>query len=196
MDNLDSIKEQISWSSRCSGSRIALCILGLLSEEESHGYALKQRIVDAGFDQWALIKLSSLYPALNKLEEIGAIEGRSEKHGKCPECTVYSITDKGRKHLLDGLQEFMRFQAMPPLPRFYLATYFLNECSKEDTLRNIDKLLKEVITYRDKLQDDVDAMPKVTPYFKLFPIETGIEIMNVLINHLEKIKNKVSKDKG
>ncbi len=188
MDNLDSIEGNILWSSCCSGSRIALCILGLLSEEKLHGYALKQKIINAGFDQWALIKLSALYPALKKLEEIGAIEGHSEKHGKCPECTVYNITERGKRYLSEGLQEFMRFQAMPPLPRFYLATYFLNECSKEDILRNINKFEEDIVLHRDRLKKNLETIPKETPYYRLFPIETGIEIMDALIKHLKKIK--------
>ena len=52
---------------------LELAILGLLEELPLHGYELKKRLKDSLGDVWG-VSYGSLYPALARLEKLGAIE--------------------------------------------------------------------------------------------------------------------------
>ncbi len=88
---------------------LELAILGLLKEQELHGYELKKRLADTVGPGHG-VSFGSIYPALGRLEKAGAIAvvvvrgvplhggaGRGKK--------VYSITDRGEQvfeELLSG----------------------------------------------------------------------------------------------
>jgi DNA-binding PadR family transcriptional regulator len=58
-----------------SGRKVAvleLAILGLLKEQELHGYELKKRLTDA-LGAFSSVSFGSLYPALARLEAAGAV---------------------------------------------------------------------------------------------------------------------------
>ncbi len=50
-----------------------LAILGLLKEQDLHGYELKKRLTEA-LGPWSSVSFGSLYPALSRLEREGAVE--------------------------------------------------------------------------------------------------------------------------
>ncbi|MHB1854084.1 MAG: PadR family transcriptional regulator, partial [Acidimicrobiales bacterium] len=52
---------------------LELAILGLLKEQELHGYELKKRLSDT-FGPMSRVSFGSLYPALRRLEKAGAVE--------------------------------------------------------------------------------------------------------------------------
>jgi len=52
---------------------LELAILGLLKEQELHGYELKKRLAEA-LGQPSGVSFGSLYPALNRLEAAGAVK--------------------------------------------------------------------------------------------------------------------------
>src|SRR6059058_5320168 len=52
---------------------LELAILGLLKEQELHGYELKKRL-SAAFGPLSSVSFGSLYPALNRLEAAGAVK--------------------------------------------------------------------------------------------------------------------------
>jgi DNA-binding PadR family transcriptional regulator len=52
---------------------LELAILGLLKEQELHGYELKKRLADT-FGGLSRVSFGSLYPALRRLERAGAVE--------------------------------------------------------------------------------------------------------------------------
>src|SRR6516225_6643744 len=55
------------------GTMLELAILGLLKEQELHGYELKKRLVDTlGYGSG--VSFGSLYPALARLERAGAVK--------------------------------------------------------------------------------------------------------------------------
>lgn len=53
---------------------LELAILGLLKEQELHGYELKKRLTDA-LGPLSRVSFGSLYPALARLEAAGAVRG-------------------------------------------------------------------------------------------------------------------------
>jgi DNA-binding PadR family transcriptional regulator len=52
---------------------IELAILGLLKEQDLHGYELKKRLTDL-LGPWSSVSFGSLYPALSRLERDGRVE--------------------------------------------------------------------------------------------------------------------------
>lgn len=110
---------------------LELAILGLLREQELHGYELKKRIADLGGNRLA-ISFGSLYPALARLEALGSVKAVEahvapvsipmtgslageaaaflrkrrppvERTGRARK--VYGITERGEQHLNDLLAD-------------------------------------------------------------------------------------------
>ena len=53
---------------------LELAILGLLKEQDLHGYELKKRLTET-LGSFSSVSFGSLYPALNRLERAGAVAG-------------------------------------------------------------------------------------------------------------------------
>ncbi|MFD4635330.1 PadR family transcriptional regulator [Streptomyces sp. NPDC058284] len=76
---------------------LPLCLLGILDgEEKSYGYALLSRLGDAGLEG---VKAATLYPALTRLEEEGAVEVEWGAGEGGPGRKYYRITEEGRARL-------------------------------------------------------------------------------------------------
>ncbi|MDH2387569.1 PadR family transcriptional regulator [Streptomyces sp. HNM0663] len=76
---------------------LPLCLLSVLdSEDRSYGYALLGRLSDAGLEN---IKAATLYPALTRLEEEGAVEVEWGAGDGGPGRKYYRITERGRARL-------------------------------------------------------------------------------------------------
>lgn len=76
-----------------------LIILGLLAPRPRHGYELVQEIDSMRLRQWARIGSSTVYVALERLEDRGHLESTVDREGNRPQRNVYAITDAGRVRL-------------------------------------------------------------------------------------------------
>lgn len=82
-----------------------LVILGLLRERPLYGYEIKH-IIEEHMGDWTNIAFGSIYFALNKLAEEGAIEKVAvEQEGNRPSRSIYQITGVGRSEFLRLLRE-------------------------------------------------------------------------------------------
>ncbi|HEY2813417.1 MAG TPA: PadR family transcriptional regulator [Acidimicrobiales bacterium] len=54
---------------------IDLAVLGLLKEQDLHGYELRKRLADLPGARSSVVSFGSLYPALNRLERGGLVKG-------------------------------------------------------------------------------------------------------------------------
>jgi DNA-binding PadR family transcriptional regulator len=63
---------------------LELAILGLLKEQDLHGYELKKRLTEA-LGPWSSVSFGSLYPALSRLERSAAVEATTVDTGVEPE---------------------------------------------------------------------------------------------------------------
>ncbi|MFK8907400.1 PadR family transcriptional regulator [Streptomyces sp. YS-3] len=78
---------------------LPLCLLGVLATEgESYGYALIQRLGEAGLGG---LKAATLYPALGRLEEEGAVEVRWSAGDGGPGRKYYRLTAAGHTRLAE-----------------------------------------------------------------------------------------------
>lgn len=53
---------------------VRLFILGLLKQQDAHGYELKKKLEEWGMENWANLNWSSVYHALRQMEKEGLIE--------------------------------------------------------------------------------------------------------------------------
>jgi DNA-binding PadR family transcriptional regulator len=75
---------------------LEMAILGLLKEQELHGYELKKRLVEMlGFASG--VSFGSLYPALARLEAAGAVEAAVSGPRKGRARKVYRVTARGEE---------------------------------------------------------------------------------------------------
>lgn len=78
-----------------------LC-LGVLTEGDKTGYAIKQRFEEA-FHHFFVAGFGSIYPALAELTRAGLVTCQSVEQDKRPDKKVYSLTPAGRQTLVDQL---------------------------------------------------------------------------------------------
>jgi DNA-binding PadR family transcriptional regulator len=81
-------------------SPLALVVLGLLTEEPLHPYAMGQRITERAHDRLPGVRVASLYDAVQRLAAAGLVtpDGPS-RPGRRPERVSYEITAAGRAAL-------------------------------------------------------------------------------------------------
>lgn len=89
-------------------SYIEILILRHLTRRPAHGYELRKRVERAtGFR----LNNNSLYPALRRFEEAGAVSRTEEPQQGRPPRVVYTLTPLGREVLRDMLAELPQEQA-------------------------------------------------------------------------------------
>ncbi|NDY96779.1 PadR family transcriptional regulator [Wenzhouxiangella limi] len=85
-------------------------VLAILSEADSYGYAILQRVreLSAGRIEWTD---GMLYPVLHRLERHGHIRSRWATAETGRRRKYYSITDTGRAHLADQRRQWQAVDA-------------------------------------------------------------------------------------
>jgi PadR family transcriptional regulator, regulatory protein PadR len=86
-------------------------ILSVVDGAEAHGFEILKRLEVAGSGALTL-KEGSLYPALYRLEQSGALKARWEddqSNRRGPRRKLYRITPKGRRQLKAGREEWKTF---------------------------------------------------------------------------------------
>lgn len=74
-----------------------------------HGYEIRRRAEFMNVEEWGGVKLGSLYAAIRRMAIEGLIqEERTERPGRFPARTVYSITPSGREELGVLLERSLR----------------------------------------------------------------------------------------
>jgi DNA-binding PadR family transcriptional regulator len=92
-------------------SYVEIVILRRLRAGPAHGYELRKRVEETtGF----VLHNNSLYPALRRFEEAGAVTKTAEPQQGRPGRLVYTLTDVGRDLLHDMLADLPAEQAGDP----------------------------------------------------------------------------------
>lgn len=81
------------WPSEWLRAVLPLCVLALVAEEETYGYAVAQRLKSAGL---GAVKGGTLYPVLNRLEQEGLLSSSWREGAGGPGRKVYAVTEAGR----------------------------------------------------------------------------------------------------
>jgi DNA-binding PadR family transcriptional regulator len=92
-------------------SYIEILILRRLRSGPAHGYELRKRVEQT---TGVVLHNNSLYPALRRFEEAGAVTKAAEPQDGRPARLVYTLTEVGRELLHDMLAELPAEQAADP----------------------------------------------------------------------------------
>jgi DNA-binding PadR family transcriptional regulator len=114
---------------------LALSVLSLLLESPMHPYEMKMRIKERGHEQVIQVRGGSLYDTVERLHRQGLIQpGETEREGRRPERTVYTITDAGRDELRAWLRQLLAEPAHE-YPKFAAALAFMLTLDREEVVR-------------------------------------------------------------
>jgi PadR family transcriptional regulator AphA len=94
-----------------------LC-LAILHESDATGYEIKKLSVEGKYRYFAEASFGSIYPTLARLEQEGLVTLREETQPGKPARKIYSITDTGRRALVEALSE-------PPSPDVFRSGFLL-----------------------------------------------------------------------
>ncbi|MEX2630700.1 MAG: PadR family transcriptional regulator [Tistlia sp.] len=81
-----------------------LC-LAVLERGEASGYEIKKKLDSPPYSHFQDTSFGSIYPALNRLAEEGAVAVRAQEQEKRPDKKVYSLTAEGRRQLCAALHQ-------------------------------------------------------------------------------------------
>jgi len=122
-------------------------LLGFINYGPMTGYELK-KFFDTSVAHFWNAELSQIYPALKSMESDGLVEMRVEAQDDRPNRKVYSITDSGRRELLDWLaRPAEREQLREPI---LIKVFFGSSLSRQElvtVLRNAADESRAMLTY-------------------------------------------------
>jgi len=121
-------------------------LLGVLDARPMSGYELVQ-FFDSGSGWVWSAPQSQIYPRLRRMEADGLITGERTVRGSKLERTAYSLTDAGRRALLDWIAEYHA----PPAPRdpFALQALLFDMVAPEEAIT----VLKAYIEEQEKIAE-------------------------------------------
>lgn len=94
------------WPAQWLRGVLELCVLALVCERETYGYAIAQQLERAGLGR---IKGGTLYPILLRLEEDGLINSVWREGEAGPGRKFFSVTDLGRSELQHRVNRWSAF---------------------------------------------------------------------------------------
>ena len=94
------------WPSEWLRGVLEVCVLRVLADGATYGYAIASRLTDGGL---GVVKGGTLYPLLNRLEsaELVTVEWRPGDGG--PGRKYYQLTDDGHRTLQSTAEHWSRF---------------------------------------------------------------------------------------
>lgn len=151
-------------------SQTEFAILGMLTIEPMSGYDMK-KLSEQSLAHFWHESYGNLYPRLKRLEKRGFIVGRTERRGKGPAATVYTLTERGRERFLEWMEE-------PPVPErlrseILLKVFFGGQIGRRQIARHIQAHMRHQEALRSTyaeiatmLHDEADATPEA-PFWRM-----------------------------
>lgn len=94
------------WPSEWLRGVLSLCVLGILSDGPTYGYAISQRLAAAGL---GAVKGGTLYPLLTRLEQDGFVEASWQAGDGGPGRKYFTLTPAGRSELATRARSWDQF---------------------------------------------------------------------------------------
>lgn len=88
---------QPSWPADWLRGVLELCVLGVLADGPTYGYAIAQRLAEAGL---GVVKGGTLYPLLSRLEGEDLVEATWRAGNGGPGRKFFELTDEGSTELI------------------------------------------------------------------------------------------------
>jgi DNA-binding PadR family transcriptional regulator len=177
-----------------------MMILGLVKWlQPVHGYDVRRELLSWNADEWANVAPGSIYHALRKLTEEGALEAvATEQVGARPARTTYRITGKGSLEFEELLRKYWWEHKLPVDP-FWAAFSFLPALPRREAvaaLRNRARLLEaSVAAERTGLESDADWM-RDKPVHVSWLFELGIERAKAEADWCRRVADRIEAGEG
>ncbi|WP_427385285.1 PadR family transcriptional regulator [Janibacter sp. G56] len=97
---------ELEWPSEWLRGALGVCVLRILLEGPSYGYALTQALAEAGL---GTVKGGTLYPLLSRLEQAGHVEVEWRPGDGGPGRKFFALTRTGREHAHRQAAEWAAF---------------------------------------------------------------------------------------
>jgi DNA-binding PadR family transcriptional regulator len=162
-----------------------LLLLGLLREEEMHGYQLNE-FIDSHLGETVYLKKPTAYRLLNKMASYGWVTYREEQEGNRPPRRVYALTAKGESQFQKMLREnLVKYEA----PEFSgnVGILFLHALSPDEAAtllrqrrESVEELLQQV-----RCHDAHDHTTMLLLLHQTRHLETELEWLDQVITELE-----------
>lgn len=104
--------EDNDWPSEWTRAALPGAVLAIVDREAAYGYLIAQRLASAGL---GVIKGSTLYPLLARLEQDGDLSSRWEEGAGGPGRKYYTITAAGARRREELRDAWANFAAMTTL---------------------------------------------------------------------------------
>jgi DNA-binding PadR family transcriptional regulator len=131
---------------------IDLIVLGMLKKEPMSAYDIQKLVEYRNISKWVKISTPSIYKKVIQLESKGYISSHTEKDGKMPEKTIYSLTEKGKQEF-EKLMVEISCKPINIFLDFNAVIVNLESMTKENQkicLENIENNMKELKTYLEE----------------------------------------------
>lgn len=130
-----------------------LLILGVLRNQEMHGYQLSEHL-DHKVGMAIALKKSNAYKLLNKMEEEGWVTHHEEREGSRPPRRVYAITPEGEAAFQRMLRESLAAYPSPEFPSVVVLNY-LDALPADDVVALLGKRREKI----EMRLSEIDAIP-------------------------------------
>ncbi len=120
-----------------------VAVLSLLSEGETHGYALNETLEYRGFRNWTTISFSSIYAILSRLEKQQLIKSRLDQSKKGPARKLYRLTRKGRTILKKTIKIYIS-EPERPKSRVDLGAAYITLLSSEEAIASLELYIAKI----------------------------------------------------
>ncbi|PNV60693.1 PadR family transcriptional regulator [Clostridium sp. chh4-2] len=137
-------------------------ILGLINREPMTGYDITREFNSNNLANFWYAKHSQVYPELSRLMEEELVTCQVVIQGEKLEKKLYTITEKGRKELLEWLMED---DPLGPTPKdvFRLRLYFSDFMTPEQLKNHLQEQIKKHTSKRQYLSDIMEQNHQNTP---------------------------------
>jgi PadR family transcriptional regulator PadR len=99
----------IGWPSEWLRGILPLCVLAMVIDVETHGYAIAQKLEQEGIPN---VKGGTLYPLLNRLEQDGLVTTRWAAGPSGPGRKLYRVTPTGAAWFTEQSKSWQLFSTL------------------------------------------------------------------------------------
>lgn len=98
--------DEQQWPGEWMRGVLSLCVLAVVAEQETYGYAIAQRLQAAGLGK---VKGGTLYPVLTRLEQEGLLTAGWREGDGGPGRKFFAATPSGRAALRERTDDWLTF---------------------------------------------------------------------------------------
>lgn len=164
-----------------------LC-LSILTRGQASGYEIRKRCLEKESSYFIAASYGAIYPALAKLEQDGMVTMKIEQSDGKPNKKTYTITDLGRKALIDELMRPLAADEYRSSFLFFIQ--FANQMPASLVRTRIDEYEERVMAEIQQLQNLKSDIPQEHNCgASMWSLEFGLETLQHKLNLITKSRN-------